>query len=91
MVICRQNCPWDRVCANHYTAGDFRSEDGARPLLSLKNGEVHCETIHSPGDGYEAHELPINVDHNSYQSPFGEYYASVLWRQLAEKENDYQI
>lgn len=31
------NCPLKRECANHYTAGDFRSEDGLTPLLTIKS------------------------------------------------------
>lgn len=88
-VICMQeNCPWDRVCANHTTAGDFRSEGGSRPILVLRNGVVHCETFHSPGDGYEPHETPVNTAPSS-KDQWGN--AIVCWRELVEETNAYEI
>lgn len=90
-VIClEKNCRWERVCANHCTAGDFRSEDGSRPLLSLRNGEVHCQTINSPGHGYEYHDEPINVasptmHHHEWN------WSMFLWNDLTEETNDFQI
>ena len=84
-VICMQsNCRWERVCANHETAGDFRSEVGDRKILSLRNGEVHCETFHSPGDGCEYHETPVNT------APYEWGNAIVCWRDLIE-ETTYEI
>ena len=89
-VICiEKECPWGRVCANHYTAGDFRSEDGCRPLLSLRNGEVHCQTFHSPGYGHEYQDEPTNVaplpnTQNWCLSLF-------LWEDLTEETNNFQI
>ena len=81
-VICLdKGCPWIRVCANHCTAGDFRSEDGSRPLLSLRNGEIHCQTIHSPGNGYEYHECP--TDHHSC--------GLLCWSDLIEEIDNFQI
>ena len=79
------NCRWDRVCANHETAGDFRSEGGSRPILTLRNGEVHCETFHSPGDGYEPHETPTRT------APYEWGNAIVCWRDLVEETNNYEI
>ncbi len=87
-VIClEKNCPWDRVCANHRSAGEFREEDGIRPLLSLKNGEVFCDTIHSKGNSFHPHEEPIYIspDMNLYDMNI------FLWSQLIEVINDYQI
>ena len=87
-IICIQkNCRWDKVCANHSSAGDFRSEGGPRPLLKLMNGELHCDTFHSPGDGYEPHETPVNVDHTWVPDRWN----MVLWSQLIEKVDDFQI
>ena len=81
-VIClEKNCPWNRVCANHYTAGDFRSEDGVMPHLSLRNGELHCESIHSKGDGDEYRERPI-----------GHYdFGMLCWDDLIEEIDNFQI
>lgn len=81
-VICEEkNCPWDRVCANHETAGDFRSEDGTRPILHLEQGDVFCETFYSKGDGVEYHECPT---HNSG-------IGMVLRSELVEETNNFQI
>lgn len=39
-------CPFRKTCAQHETAGDFRSEDGFTPQIEvLKDGTVTCETI----------------------------------------------
>ena len=89
-VIClEKECPWKRVCANHYTAGDFRSEDGSRPLLSLRNGEVHCQTIHSPGNGYEYHEEPVNVALPNRHKDWN--WSLFLWDDLTEETDNFQI
>jgi hypothetical protein len=42
-LICEETeCKYSRECANHSSAGDFRSEEGASPNLSLIKGEVIC-------------------------------------------------
>lgn len=49
VVECRigiSKCNYTRTCANHRTAGDFRSEDGFTPRLRLVNNEVVCDTVH---------------------------------------------
>lgn len=86
-----KNCRWNRVCANHYTAGDFRTEGGARPILSLRAGEVFCETMHSEGDGCEYHELPLKTA--SEQSTLAGWFEMncVLWKDLEEETHNYQI
>lgn len=38
---CYESCPLSRECANHTTAGDFRSEDGMTPDLKW-NGQWLC-------------------------------------------------
>jgi len=88
-IICLQeNCPWERVCANHATAGDFRSEGGPRPKLKLLNGELHCDTFHSKGNGEEYHETPIIVDTRTWV-PFE--WNMFLWSQLIEETDNYEI
>jgi hypothetical protein len=32
---CHAECPLSRECANHHSAGDFRSEDGFTPALEF--------------------------------------------------------
>lgn len=39
------SCSFRRECANHRTAGDFRTEDGFTPEMTERNGEYFCETI----------------------------------------------
>lgn len=87
-----ENCRWNRVCANHVSAGDFRTEGGSIPLLTLKNGEMFCDTIHSPGNGYEYHEEPINTDVRPPRKA-DQYWESncVLWKDLVEETNTYEI
>lgn len=85
------NCRWNRVCANHVSAGDFRTEGGSRPLLSLRAGEIHCETIHSPGNGYEYHEEPVNVGTHPYCESGLMDYNCVLWSELVEETNTFEI
>jgi len=87
-IICLQkDCPWDDVCANHTSAGDYRSEGGSRPLLKLMNGELHCDTFHSPGNGYKPHEEPVNVDYCLTVDKWNMF----LWSQLVEQVNNFQI
>lgn len=35
-------CEHKRVCANHESAGDYRSEDGPTPNVSIVNNELSC-------------------------------------------------
>jgi hypothetical protein len=86
-IIClEKECPWKKACASHETAGDFRSEGGARPLLKLMNGELHCDTYHSKGDGFEYNEMPINVD-----TWVPNRWNMFLWSQLIEQVDSFQI
>lgn len=88
-VICLQEgCRWERVCANHETAGDFRSEGGSRPILALRSGEVHCETFHSDGDDDKYHEWPLNVGRYPYPE---KDHACVLWSELEEETDKSEI
>jgi hypothetical protein len=38
-------CPFKRECANHYTAGEFRTEGGFTPELSLLRDILICDTF----------------------------------------------
>lgn len=45
-IICNEKkCQYAKQCANHTSAGNFRTDDGMTPELSLKDGEVYCNTI----------------------------------------------
>ena len=92
MVVCSQkNCPWKGVCANHYTAGDFRIEDGIRPILSLINGVVNCKTFHSKGYGYEYRDQPRDVGQHPYSESGLMDYNCVMWSELIEEGNNFSI
>ena len=36
------NCSLTRDCANHTTAGDFRTEDGGSPAIKFSGKELVC-------------------------------------------------
>lgn len=38
------DCPFKETCANHTTAGDFRSEGGFTPEIFEENNVVFCNT-----------------------------------------------
>jgi hypothetical protein len=40
-----KDCAFRKECANHETAGDYRSEDGFTPDLYEKNGGYFCNTF----------------------------------------------
>jgi hypothetical protein len=58
-IECQEDCPFDRVCANHSSAGDFRSEDGASPALEIHAGKLMCASFYSNGDGDAYKEYPL--------------------------------
>ena len=51
-IICEnQNCPLRSECANHTTAGEFRTEGGLKPNL-IKSGKGYiCEQTETSGSG----------------------------------------
>lgn len=83
MVICLENCKFDRKCANHDTAGDFRMEDGFTPKLSLRDGEVYCGTKNAD----------TNPDWEPCIYPSGNILGLgfLRWTDLVEEVNDYNI
>jgi hypothetical protein len=48
---CIEECQYSRECAQHTSAGDFRSEDGFKPLLYKKDDEIICESKDSVAVG----------------------------------------
>ena len=42
------DCKYIKSCANHSSAGDYRTEDGFRPDLIEENGEYVCYTYDEP-------------------------------------------
>jgi tellurite resistance-related uncharacterized protein len=59
-----ESCPFRRECANHTTAGDFRSEGGVTPRLSILNGQIGCNTIYADEDETITYQS-IPVDHEN--------------------------
>jgi hypothetical protein len=51
-------CPYSRECANHATAGDFRTENGMSPLIELRDTELYCESCLQESDGDERFPRP---------------------------------
>lgn len=43
-----QDCPFNRECANHCTAGDFRTEDGLVPDIRKINDKYCCDRNPQP-------------------------------------------
>ena len=39
-----KQCPYKHECAQHITAGDFRTEGGITPKLVIKERTVWCKT-----------------------------------------------
>lgn len=83
IVDCEERlCPFQKECANHTTAGDFRTEDGIRPKLHYRNGKLMCETIDSPIDTrYEYGTFPLECDG----------LGAVTWHEVLEKTDAYEI
>lgn len=49
-----EKCPFRKECANHRTAGDFRSEDGFTPDIFEENNVFFCRTkTLKPDETYE--------------------------------------
>jgi hypothetical protein len=80
-------CPFVHECAQHETAGDFRSESGFSPKIKEVEGEWMCETrdteVDKEHDAVEYHTLPIGTYNEgyvyltdgvlkSYDGPFGD-------------------
>jgi hypothetical protein len=72
-LICEEpDCLYRKNCANHTTAGDFRTESGLTPELFLHRGKVVCKTIHFPAENMETYwgTWPLNgVANGSYENP----------------------
>ena len=56
-----KNCPFNKTCAQHQTAGDFRSESGFKPEISKKGDSFYCSTINRVKDEEQTHgAYPVN-------------------------------
>lgn len=52
LIVCKsRDCRYKRECANHTTAGDFRTEDGFTPRMCQdENDNWLCTTIDAPAE-----------------------------------------
>jgi hypothetical protein len=61
-----ETCSYRKECANHATAGDYRSEDGFAPDLSVlvtpEGPHFYCGTILEPPSSDTDYQYPANAD-----------------------------
>lgn len=58
-----EDCLFSRECSQHYTAGDFRAEDGFTPEITSKDDEIYCASKDkSPLNSYDFGCIPENYD-----------------------------
>lgn len=75
-------CSYRWECANHASAGDFRTEDGMKPRLSLRNNKIFCATKRIAYNEQIVHQtIPIE-EHG---------YGCVIGSDLVEESNTYDI
>ena len=82
-IIClEETCLYRKNCANHISAGDFRSEDGFTPELNLRRGNVYCKTTdYLPMSKFD--DLPDNF--RDLQSGL------VVWDDIVEEVENFDI
>lgn len=62
-----KNCSYDKSCANHVTAGDYRMEGGFSPDLVKENEEIYCKTFYQPvDDDVEYETVPLGCHKLGY-------------------------
>ncbi len=63
-----ETCLFRRECAQHCSAGDFRSEDGFSPEIHKSNGTVYCGTADREPceDISSVYYYPENLDNLGY-------------------------
>lgn len=74
-VICKdKTCSYKRECANHDTAGDFRSDSGFTPQLFVLNNKTEIDCYTKDQSVHENFlDLPCNLgelDMGMYVIPF---------------------
>ena len=92
MVLCNEDCIYQKSCANHTSAGDFRSEGGVRPRLSLRQGVVVCATKNAPVDDSDDCQTTPKPQYTSYwRGENNDFFQGFLWRQLIEEVQTFEI
>ena len=84
-IICESiECKFRRECANHCSAGDFRSEDGFSPKLTIENGQVNCETYHS--------SVINSISYTNFPKEYNSMRRGIVcWKNVVEKIDMYDI
>lgn len=81
---CKQNCQYKFSCAQHTTAGDFRSEGGFSPKLTIDEfNQIRCSSCHEESNESKYDLCPINHDGrcgmlNLVNGEFVSYFDSFL-------------
>lgn len=76
-----ESCLYRKSCSTHKTAGDFRSEDGFKPLIIKKQEGLVCFSRFSESDNDKYYPMP-------------QVYAGwglCLISEVQNEESDYQI
>lgn len=101
MPECNNTCMSSRECAQHYTAGDFRTEDGNTPNLIVKDGNFCCDrtflnhygaTVFDSKEGtaeeYNVYGNTNNRPHESYRKHISEITGRTWSNQALEEQKD---
>lgn len=84
-----ERCKYTRTCANHVTAGDFRSEDGFSPEIRQVDAEFFCDTADRPVD-WERSYGDFDT-HPHFGADFPGFGCIGLKDVKRESSDDYQI
>jgi hypothetical protein len=80
-----ETCRFRQECAEHASAGDYRSEDGFTPEITVADGEYRCATADRPVYMLDSsYDNPDNVDHLPRGSRPLKYYLRRTDRTLAD-------
>ncbi len=61
-VNCEEECLYKYSCANHASAGIYRSESGFTPELLIIADKFYCNTIDQNPNYGKYETLPVNYD-----------------------------
>jgi hypothetical protein len=78
LIVCKsRDCRYKRECANHTTAGDFRTEDGFTPrMCEGENDKWLCTTIDAPAEKMDTNAMVGEVTWREH--PEGAYDVGAL-------------
>jgi hypothetical protein len=82
-LVCENDdCQYRYECANHQSAGDFRTDGGIQPRLMYIRGVLHCETFYMEPDDESAER---------YRVPRTHYHMTGFCKNPVEIVDDYQV